>query len=471
MKKYFNLLMWVALGCLLAICIFSQIHNAVWLIGDEAIVIQHTGMGKAFSFMGFEGMATIYGRLYPFAYTLYNVLLPFYNSYVPVQAIYILQAIALSIFAVTFALFSLFLLKEQTSSLKYATVFFFVSICVFRVFPEFITCYTGVWIVYLFIPVFLLCSCRFMDSGNWAFGIIALLSINYVTYCYETVFVIPLTIGFGSLLFSFRELSRAQKLFNALLVGSGLLFLAIYFTLVLPKATGFYHHESSLGLLQNAIKMFVAHKLLWFASVILIIRIIQFIRRQADYSFFDSMLLAGFAYFVGASALKLNYTYYYNAGELVAFSACLFFLKDWIKPIWLCGLLLALALFYGRKMPQLISSIQSRRTDTAKAMSYLTSQVQFGVPLYWFAPEYNGESPLYLDLRGTSRRRIQIYLSWLLRQEVKIEERQVSSDEIIPSGIWLVYTDSGPDIPETPLVITEGQKVFSSSGIVGFLIE
>lgn len=470
MKKYY-VFMWVALGCLLAICIFFQIHNAGWLIGDEAIVIRHTGMGRAFSFLGFEGMVTFYGRLYPFAYTLYNVLLPFYDSYVPVQAIYVLQAIALSIFAVTFALFSLYILTPQTSSLKYATVFFFVSVCVCRVYPEFITCYTGIWIVYLFIPVFLYCSCRFMDTGNRVYGVVALLSINYITYCYETVFVIPLTLGACSLLFSFRKLSQKQRLFNGLLVGSGLLFLAIYVVFVLPKAEGYYHHYGSVSLLQNAIHMFVAHKVFWIASVILFIRFIQFARKQAEYTFFDSMLLSGFAYFVGAAVLKLNYTYYYNAGELVAFSACLFFLKDWIKPIWLCCLLLALSLFYGRKMPQCISTVQSRRTNTTQSMSYLSSQVQNGVHLYWFAPEYDGGSPSYLDMRGTSRGRIEIYLSWLLNNRVIIKERQITREEDICDGIWFVYTEPGPDIPMTPSAITRGEKVFSISGIEGYLVE
>ena len=88
--------MWAALACLLAVCVFFQIHNAQWLMGDEAIVFSHTGVGKAFSFRGFEGMITSYGRLYPFAYTFYNVLLPFYDGYIPPSAIYTLQGIKIA---------------------------------------------------------------------------------------------------------------------------------------------------------------------------------------------------------------------------------------------------------------------------------------------------------------------------------------------------------------------------------------
>ena len=78
-----------------------------------------------------------------------------------------------------------------------------------------------------------------MDSGNWLDGIIALLSINYIIYCYETVFVIPLGLGLCELLFHYRQLTSRKRAFSMMLVGSGLLFLALYAILVLPNASSF----------------------------------------------------------------------------------------------------------------------------------------------------------------------------------------------------------------------------------------
>ena len=216
---------WIALACFLGVCVFFQVHNAQWLMGDEAIVFSRTGMGKAFSPLGFEGMIKSYGRFYPFAYTFYNVLLLFTEGYVSPRTVYVFQGISLAVFAVFFALLALRLLRDKGTPWKLATAFFFTAICVFRVYTEFITCYTGMWIVFLFLPIFLFFTCRFMESERWGDGVIALLSITYIIYCYETIFVIPLALGACEFLFRYRKLTPRKRVFCLLLLGSGLLFL------------------------------------------------------------------------------------------------------------------------------------------------------------------------------------------------------------------------------------------------------
>ena len=457
------------LAGLLAVLVFYMIHNAHWFIGDEAIVIGTTGMGKAFSPLGFEGMATYYGRLYPFAYNLYNVLLPFFPGYVPVWAVYVLQAIALILFSVYFVRTALYLLRDRASGWKHGTAAFFAAVCIFRVYQEFVTCYTGVWIVYLFLPIFLFHACRFQETEKWADGAVALVSINYIIYCYETVFVVPLALGACSLLFSFRNLTPRKKQFNGLLVGSGLLFLCIYAVFVLPKATGFYHHYGSESFFKNAVRMFVAHKIYWLAVVALAIRVVGLVRRKTSYSFYDSLLLSSLAYFVGAAVLKLDFTYYYNLGELVALTALLYFLNQWLKPSWVCLFMVLLMLFYGRKIPGSIERNQSGRTETCLAMDGLVRQWESGTPFYWYAPEYQGSSPSYLDMRGTQRVRMEVYLSWLMHRDVAIPERVAPDGR--EKGVWLVYTEPGEDIPETPALLTGCRKVFSLAGIDGYLVE
>ena len=467
--KLYRLLSGVSLLGLLSVLFFFMIHNAHWLIGDEAIVIEHTGIGKAFSPLGFNGMASVYGRLYPFAYNLYNLLLPFFPDYVPVWAIYVLQAIALAIFSIFFTLIAFFLLREQGSSWKYATVPLFVTICIFRVYQEFITCYTGVRIVYLFLPVFLFYSCRFQEKENWTDGIVALVSINYISYCYETIFVVPLALGATILLFSFKHLTLNKKLFSWFLVGSGLMFLCIYAIFVLPKATGFYQHYGTTLFFQNAVKMFISHKIYWLALIVLALRFLQLIRKKSSYSFYDSLLLSGFAYFVGAAILKLDYTYYYNFGELICLTSILYFASGWLKPSWLCMAMLLLALFYGRKVPGVLEKNQADRQMTSSAMNSLSEQWESGVNFFWYSPDYVGSSLSYLDMRDTQRSRMEVYLTWLLHQDVQIPER--TTLESGEKGIWLVYSEPGEDIPEAPELLTRSKKVFSLAGIDGYLIE
>ena len=464
-QKVYQAVLWIALACFLAVCTFFQIHNAQWLLGDEAIVMNATGMDKAFSPLGFSGMITSYGRFYPFAYNLYNVLLPFYDGRIPPSAIYTLQAVALVIFACAFALSGLILLRKVSSPWKYATVFFFVVICVFRVYPEFITCYTGVWIVYLFLSLFLLFSCRFCETENWVDGILALVSINYVIYCYETVFTIPMAVGACSLLFNYRGLTRRKRVFHGLLVASGLLFLALYAVLVVPNARDYYQHYGTSTFIGNALKMFLANKLYWLATVVLAVRVYQKVVKKSGYRFQDSLLLASFAYFLGAAVLKLNYTYYYNIGALIGLAACVSLLSDWLKPQWICLLMLAFALFYGRKIPGVIRKNQAARSRVYQAMTALSRQVDSGETLYWFEPPYEGTSPSYLDMRETSKVRVKVYLDWLRQAPVSIEG-QASFDG--KKGVWLVYPGSGEDIPGTPADLQACELVFSTTGIKGY---
>lgn len=452
----------------ISICMFFMVHNAHWLISDEAIVISHTGMGRPFSFLGLDGMIESYGRFYPFAYTLYNVLLLFYDSYIPVAAHYILQAIALLLFALSFFALFLLILKEDISGWKYGSVLCLVMVCVARVFPVFITCFTGVWIVFMCIPLFLLTLCKFDVTEHWGWGISALIVVNYVIYCYETVFVISLSIGACSLIFNYRNLSLNKRVFNWLLIASGLLFLVLYAIFVLPNATEYYHHQTD-SFWSNAFQMFIAHKIYWIALAVLLIRVTLLVGHKSRYALYDSILLASFAYFIGAAVLKLDYTYYYNIGELVALVSIVFFLNDWIGSRWLCVVALLLAVFYCRKMPSQIIHNQESRVNTFKSVSVLAEYCKQGDLLYWYAPKYNDPSAFLVEERGTQRIRLEVYLSWLLQNEVLIVERDKFSRD--DSGIWLFPRENRSLFPKDDTENDLLNLVFNAGNIKGYIIE
>ena len=459
---------WLTVIVFLGICAYFMIHNAYWRIGDEAIVIAHTGMGKPFSPLGFDAMLG-YGRLYPFAYNLYNILLLFHDGYISPTDHYILQSVALVIYALAFVAIALFLLKGQPVVWKYAITFCFMAVCVARVYSEFITCYTGVWIVFMFLPVFLWSVCKFDETEKWGYGVVALLAINYISYCYETVFVIPLSMGACSLLFNYKKLSKNKRLINGLLVASGLLFLALYAIIVLPRVVHFYGHHSSDSRFLIAWKMFIAQKIYWIALVVLVIRVVEVLKMKSDYTIYDSMLLASFAYFCGAVVLKLDYTYYYNIGSLTAFVAILHFFKERLKPQWIAVLMFCLAVFYCRKMPSLIKMIQKIRVETFTDVSNLSRFVG-KEKIYWYAPQYADSEAFDVVMRCTNQARLETYLSWLLHQEVHIEER-VAYDEN-DKGIWLFPLENKELFPDDKTYKTvHGVPMFSARDIIGFYVQ
>lgn len=462
-------LYWVLFLAFMAVCVFFMVHNAYWLIGDESIVMAHTGMGKPFSLLGMDGMIQSCGRLYPFAYTLYNVLLLFFDGYIPVWAHYALHAFALVVFAGAFSFLSIHILNGVSNAWKYAITLCVTMICVFRVYPEFVTCYTGVWIVFLGLSLFLLSLCKFFDTEKWRWAVVALLSINYIIYCYETVFVIPLAIGICSLLFDYKKLSRNKKLFSWLLLGSGVLFLLLYVILVLPNATNFYHHEYKESMLDNAVSMFLANKLYWMALVVLVVRIVLFVKHKAVYSVYDSLLLASFAYFCGAAVLRLNFVYYYNVGALVSLAPVLYFLKEWIKPYWVFAVMLAFAAFYGRKFPAKVKTSQEARIETNNAVTTLAEYYVNGSPLYWYAPAYEDASNYLADNRNCQRIRLELYLGWLLQKDVKIvEEPEFVAEK---HGIWLFPCENYKLFPEDHTEKGLSDVLFETSGIKGFVVQ
>lgn len=468
-KKIWSVVFWSAMVALLGICSYFMVHNAWWLGGDEAIVISHTGMGVPFLPTGLEGMVTSCGRLYPFAYNLYDVLLLFGNGYFSPEAHYALQAVALAIYALAFALIGLWLFKQTPAFWKYSIIFCLVAVSVFRVYPEFTECYTGAWIIFMFLPIFLYCAIRFEDSEHWGWGVAALLIINYINYCYENICVIPIALGACSLIFNYRQLSRNKKIFNWLLVASGLLFLALYAAIVLPNATNFYGHHSDNSIFLNAVKIFIAQKVYWLATIALIFRALQIIRKKSTYCFYDSFLLTGFAYFVGTAMLKLDFVYYYNIGALIALVAILYYCKEYLSPKWTLLLMLALMAFYGRKMPSNIQKNQASRIGVRDNVTWLANQPD-SVVIYWYTPEYEDPLDFYVDLRSCHKYSLVTMMQWYLQNnDVKVED----CTEFDPTlkGIWLFPSENDKLFPDTPLPEECQNKVFDAYDIKGYMIE
>lgn len=467
LQKVGAIVFWSLLALFVGILGYFMVHNAWWLGGDEAIVISHTGMGKPFLPTGFPDAASQFGRLYPFAYNLYDVLLLFGGGYHSPQAHYALQAVALAIFAIAFACIGLHILKQQPTIWKYSITFCFVAICVFRVYTEFTTCYTGAWIIFMFLPIFMYSAIRFWETKKWGHGIVALLTINYICYCYENICVIPIALGTCSLLFYYKKLDRNQKIFSWLIVASGVLFLILYAAIVLPQATNFYGHHSDESLLNNAMKIFVAQKIYWLAVVAIICRVVQIVRCKSEYSLYDSLLLTSFAYFAGTALLKLDFTYYYNIGSLMALTVILYYCKEYIPSKWVAPvLMLALALFYGRKIPTNIQKNQSGRISVREGVTWLAEQSD-STSIYWYSPEYEDPMHFLVDLRRCHKYSLETMMQWYLRNN---NVHVIDRTEFDPTskGIWLFPGENDQLFPDSCIPQECQNKVFDTYNIKGY---
>ena len=93
-RNYYSWIIWLVATMILS---YFIVHNAQWLIGDDAIIIKKTGSGQAFSI--FDTINPEAGRFYPLAYYAYNILLLFNKGQISVEQHYILVSIGFFIFS------------------------------------------------------------------------------------------------------------------------------------------------------------------------------------------------------------------------------------------------------------------------------------------------------------------------------------------------------------------------------------
>ena len=324
-----RIVFWSLWVVMVAYCVFFIVHNAQWLIGDDSIVIRNTGSGKAF-LPDEVTYNRVNGRFFPFAYLAYNVLLLFNHGYISPTAHYILQAVFFVVFALSFTVLLLKILKGQSVLWRYLLAFCTIVLVIGRVYPQFIECFSTSWCAHTLIALFLLFTYLFQERQKWIYGVAALFFVNYLCYCGEQYFVFPLLLGTCTLLFQHKSLTKRGKAFNWMLMGSALMFLLLYATLILPHIENAYDgtHGEDVSFIGNAARMFVTQKILILAFVVFMVRLVDLVKNNKRICYFDILLLTAFGYCCGCAILKLNWSLYYNSATLFCIPAILYFLQE-----------------------------------------------------------------------------------------------------------------------------------------------
>lgn len=444
----------------MAICMFYAVYNAYWLPGDDAIVMNSLGWAKPIvpPQVPFE-----LGRFFPLSYSLFDALLlfPHGEQFAP-QVIFVWQSIFMLLYAFIIFIFSLQIMQKFEDKWRYPIALLATIFAVSRIYSEMITCYTGVWIVFTLLPVFLWGMWKFIETEKWNWGVLSLLILNYILYCYETVFTIPLTIGLFALIFSYKSLSKSKKIYYSILVCSAVLFLLLYVILVIPRIENAYDgsHGSNDSLLGNALHIFLAQKTMWVVLLFLIFRAYEWKKNKQSLSFFDYLLLASCAYCCGAAVLKLNFIYYYNAAVIVAIPALVYFAIKYLRPLGTIILFSAFAVFYGAKLPAMILSNQEGRSAYRQHIENLAIIVQQGEKLYWYCPQNKGMPDFDFDKRAWKVGYTQSGIAWSLKQfdyKMSVQEKFTGD-----SGLWFVVdgdTTSFVEVAEYNSILYEADGV------------
>ena len=437
MKNQENIIKWTFWGIWLAIvvvCSYFIVANAAWVDYDDSQVIMYTGWDKPI--FGFF-VDPAYGRFFPLDYTVYDILPIFYDGQIPPSAHYAIHVFWFIIYMAFFAAIGLYLLIDEKPIWKYTITLALLLTVLGRTFSLFMQLWTGIWTIFTFIPIFLYCYIRFIDTKKCGFGILALITINYVLYYYETMFTIPVAIGACSLLFSYKKQDKQERLFNYLLIASGVLFLLLYLILVVPRIEHMYHHYTHDSIFANAMKILFAQKIMWLVIVALIVRLVVFIKKQADYTIYDSMLLASCAYCCGAAALHLDYTLYYTPAAILALPALLYFAKLYLKPWLILVLFVCLAGFYCRKLPKEIKERQSMRINYYNNICKFNEIVATNVDLFYYLPENPALDEGELDIRSCKVMYLESKAGWY-QNNPDFSITRVEECDDFAQGIWIM---------------------------------
>lgn len=423
---------WGLISAILCFCSYFIMHNAAWLLGDDCQTLIYTGWDKPI--FGFFVSPTV-GRFFPLDYTIYDVLCLFYDGQIPPSAHYFIHVLCFALYIVAFVGIALYILRNQKTIWRYSIAFLVALLVIGRTYVNFMQCWTGVWTIFTFLPLFMYGTIKFLDTKKWLYAILALISINYILYYYETMFAIPLAIGVCAFLFSYKKLESNEKIYYSSLIASGLLFLLLYAILVLPKVENFYAHHLDVSPLMNAAKMFFAQKIMWVVVVFLIVRLVSFIQKKAQFNIYDNLLLASCAYCCGAAFLGLNYTLYYTPAVLVAIPAILYFSNEYLHEKWVLALFVILALFYCRKLPKQIKDNQKDRVSTYQKVHELIDCLN-DQTVYFYEPENPSLESWELEIRSIRKFYLEKVTGWY-KHDQEFEIIRVNKFDNQP-GLWQV---------------------------------
>lgn len=459
---------WALWTALTAVCVYYIIHNAQWLIGDDAILIRHTGWGKAF--LASDTINPQAGRFFPFAYLVYDVLLSFGGDHISPAAHFVLHAVFFVVFVVSVTILILDTLEGLKLVWKYTIALLAVVVFVGRVYPQFTECFSTAWFSYTIIAAFMLCVFMFYKKQKWVYGIIALLCLNYYCYCGESAFVLPLSFGACALMFQHKTMTTKEKVFNWCLVGSALLFLILYAIKVLPYIETAYDgsHGEEVNIWSNMVNMLWAQKLLLLALVLFVVRLVDILRNKKEYTIYDNLLMTAAACCCANFVLRLNWTLYYNISALLVIPPLLHFSIEYLNERWTLALFVLLALFYGRKIPATIQKNQDHRENVSKEMSSLMKNINEVDAVFWYAPDADVYS-YGLELREWRYDCLCAYLGWMYHDKdysiTKVKEFHNDNNTL-----WLTTSDNEAMFPDDTQLMDSGDKVFDADFIQGYLI-
>ncbi len=458
-EKFYRTIYFACLAIFVGVLAFFISYNAQWLVGDDAIVIRHTGWGHFFN--PTDTVSPESGRFYPLAYFAYNIL--YILGLTSVNAHFILH----TIFFLIFATCSIWVVNKavnlQGNVWKYVVSFSAIAICIQRGYISFLDGFSTIWIDYTLLMTWSVCSFYVHANQSKIALVIGLIALNYLTYCLEANFVLPLCYSVIGLWLTWKSSTRLEKAYLFSIGASAIVFLLIYFFTCFIHIEHAYDgsHGSEVTFVGNAIKMLIAQKVLWLGLLVLVWRLYCILIKDNTCEFWDTMILSAFGFFCGCAILKLNWVMYYSMASILMLPALVHFILSGINRKIAVVVFLSLALFMCRTLPKFVYENQCSRKDTTEQMETYENLYKNGQTFYWYEPSDGREWSFDMEICAWLRESLQTQLGWQVgNEDFKLNVISEFNPNSITPGVYMVSKQNEilfPGINEQ--IINAGEKL------------
>lgn len=389
-----SILVWVVLLSIIVGGGILIMHDPSWTLDDATIIQSSVGSGRMMHVWDEPGFQPKAGRFFPLAYMHTNLVLLFTDGYISAKPLFILNLVMWIGFALLLFYLCYNVLRGnlQTKALAEWISLLVVLVVFHRTFYNFAVLWTTFPIDNLLSVMFCICFFQYLNSEGKKkrlYGMGALLTLAYFSFCIEVNLVLPFVVGLSLLLSSKK---KDFLTISSLLVV--LFYFIFYFILIMPYTESYYDssHGDDGTMLSNAIKMVLWQKLLIVMFVVLVYRFYRIVlKKDAFDPFSDSLLLSSAGYTLGCFALRLNWGLYYTIPIVFALPAMLKLLDFGSVRNGVVSSLVVLVVFsfYIIKYPRLCKGVCNEKTKASIDMAHFNAVLKHEDAIVWYEDEMN----------------------------------------------------------------------------------
>jgi hypothetical protein len=309
-------------------------------------------------------------------------------------------------------------------SVFFACAFFllssaFYAIYMYLIFPE--------TQVIMFFAVFMFMYYRALETDKKRYYIAAAVAAMYSSYCKEPVFGAFLVIAVSNLLFRHKSQTKNEKVFHAVLIANGVLFIVLYYLVFYRNAESFYG-EVSVGIhgLQFVLSILKRTPMLAIGIVFGVFRFgAMIIIKDRNHLYYDSLLFSGIAYIFAFMLLHLDGSYYFLPAIILFLPSIVYWTKYLYQTnknhaMLVFALIIAICSYNSKSTMSDVLGACQKRKRFIPYISTLLSEYNDGKEFIWYESDNAlTDNTFYRALRSWRKHIENAFLNYKNKSEGK----------------------------------------------------